>query len=205
MKFPRRLVSYHPIESGIQRSLLRRAACVKKPFEASYRTDRAVALTAIVVVNILRILAILVAASGLNATAAVHYVDLNSASPTPPYSDWSTAATNIQDAITAASSGDLIWVTNGVYQTGGKTLPGSFVTNRVFLDKPLTVASVNGPLVTALQGASGRSQARCAYVTNGALLAGFTLTNGTVSDQASAGPGGGVYCQSALARLEQNS
>jgi len=151
-------------------------------------------------VKILRILAILVAASGLNATAAVHYVDLNSASPTPPYSDWSTAATNIQDAITAASSGDLIWVTNGVYQTGGKTLPGSFVTNRVFLDKPLTVASVNGPLVTALQGASGRSQARCAYVTNGALLAGFTLTNGTVSDQAS-GPGGGVYCQSALARL----
>jgi hypothetical protein len=151
-------------------------------------------------ISLLLILALLIPAPEPNATAAVHYVDLSSANPTPPYADWSTAATNIQDAITAADAGDIIWVTNGVYQTGGKSLPGSFLTNRVALDKPLTVTSVNGPTVTLIQGARGRSQARCAYLTNGALLAGFTLTNGTASEQVTS-QGGGVYCQSATARL----
>ncbi len=37
-----------------------------------------------------------------SALAGVHYVDVNSTNATPPYTNWTTAATNIQDAVDAA-------------------------------------------------------------------------------------------------------
>ena len=41
-------------------------------------------------------------------TADTNYVDLYNPHPDPPYTNWSMAATNIQDAVAAATSGD--WV-----------------------------------------------------------------------------------------------
>lgn len=125
----------------------------------------------------------------LAAFAATHYVDANSANPTPPYGDWATAARTIQDAVDLAASGDCLIVTNGVYGAGGRAASG-LLTNRVVLDKAVTVRSVNGPAWTFIQGfqvpdqisqnTNGARSVRCAYVTNGAVLAGFTLTNGGV-------------------------
>lgn len=48
----------------------------------------------------------LFALPALNAAADTHYVDLNSPNPTPPFTNWPIAATNIQDAVDAADAGD---------------------------------------------------------------------------------------------------
>lgn len=133
--------------------------------------------------------------------AVTRYVDLNSPNPMPPYTDWSIAATNIQDAIDVAVAGEDVVVTNGVYATGGKTVSGS-MTNRVALDKPVTVSSVNGPSFTTITGfqllgtTNGVGAIRCAYLVDGATLKGFTLTGGATETAAINWGGGGVWCQS---------
>jgi len=140
------------------------------------------------------------------AFATERYVDANSASPTPPYTNWATAAVTIQDAIEASFAGDLISVTNGIYSSGGKAMSGT-LTNRAVLDKALTVQSVNGPGVTVIMGAGahpGSFGVRCAWVTNGAVLSGFTLRGGAT--RANSGPaaelyGGGVWGVSTAARV----
>jgi hypothetical protein len=131
--------------------------------------------------------------SALTVCAATHYVWQSSPGPAPPFLTWATAAMNIQDAVDAAVTGDEIVVTNGSYATGGQVDPsGSY--RCVVVDKPLTLQSVNGPQTTVIDGGSAVG---CVYLTNGATLFGFTLTNGVAGWEG----GGGVYCESTNAVL----
>jgi hypothetical protein len=114
------------------------------------------------------------------ATAAeTFYVNAANVAPAYPFTNWATAAVAIQDAIDAAADGDTVWVTNGIYAAGGRAVYNGF-TNRVALNKGITVQSVNGPGVTTIvgQGPAGSAAVRCAYVGANAVLSGFMLTNG---------------------------
>jgi parallel beta-helix repeat protein len=137
------------------------------------------------------------------ASASVFYVNVSNTIPASPFTNWPTAATNIQDAIDASNDGDLVLVTNGVYATGGRVVYGS-LTNRVVINKAVTVQSVNGPEITVIQGnpSVGDNAVRCVYMTNNAILIGFTLTNGATLSFSGAADllhlqtGGGVFCES---------
>jgi hypothetical protein len=124
------------------------------------------------------------------ATAATRYVDVNSANPTPPFTNWATAARVIQDAVDAAAAGDVVLVTNGVYATGGRTLEGYDSPSRVAVTKPLTLRSVDGPEVTVIDGwQTGGGYG--VYLADGAVLNGLTVTKATW----------GVVCDSTNAML----
>ncbi len=138
------------------------------------------------------------------AAAVVRYVDVSNTNASAPYTNWATAATNIQDAVDAAVAGDEIMVTNGIYATGGRAVYGT-MTNRVAVDKPLALRSVNGPQLTVIQGRqvpgtiTGDGAIRCVYLTNGASLSGFTLRNGgtrSSGDYDQEDAGGGLWCES---------
>jgi len=143
----------------------------------------------------------------LRAGGTTYYVNTANPTPTAPFTNWPTAATNIQDAIDASTNGDLVLVTNGVYQFGGTVMAGD-LTNRVALNKPVMVQSVNGPWVTIIQGLgvpNGSSAVRCAWLTNGASLIGFTLTGGATrssGDTFSLESGGGVWCSTTNAFVQ---
>ena len=92
--------------------------------------------------------AVLACALGLaagNARAAEWFVATNG-SDLAAGTNWATAKRTIQAGVDAAASNDTVWISNGVYATGGRTINGS---NRVAIVSPVTVQSVNGRLSKA--------------------------------------------------------
>ncbi|HEX4264700.1 MAG TPA: choice-of-anchor Q domain-containing protein [Verrucomicrobiae bacterium] len=120
------------------------------------------------------------------ARSATHFVNPSNSTPVSPYTDWSTAATNIQDAVNVASAGETVLVTNGMFNTGVQ-LASDGTQNRLTLTNSIIVTSVNGSTNTTIDGGN---VTRCVFLTNGARIDGFTLTHGT------AGFGGGAFCAS---------
>lgn len=117
--------------------------------------------------------------------------------------NWATAKATIQAAVDTAVPGDRIRVGAGIYATGGRAgfPPGSGLTNRVGVDKPLWVRSECGSGATVISGTgpNGFSAVRCVYLADGAVLEGFTLTNGhtwTEGSEIDEQSGGGVWAAS---------
>ncbi len=130
-----------------------------------------------------------------NLSADTHYVSLETKNPKMPFTTWATAATNIQQAVDAATIGDEVVVTNGVYATGAsETLDaGGFrVWVRLYVTRAISLRSVHGPQFTVIDGGL---RVQCVTVTDGVSLTGFTVTNGVGMH------GGGVSCNSTNAFL----
>ena len=102
------------------------------------------------------------------ASAATRYVDVSNATPAAPYTSWGSAATNIQTAIEAATSGDEILVAPGIYYLRGDTI---YIPS----DKTLTLRSTHSR--EAILDAEGLNQGMAIYGTN-SLVEGFTIRNG---------------------------
>jgi hypothetical protein len=140
-----------------------------------------------------------VAACFFRPAAGPRYVAEANPTAAFPYTNWFMAAATIQDAVDAAKPGETVWVSNGVYRTGGRPIHDA-VSNRVAITKAVTVQSVNGPSETVIQG-DMLQPGRCVYMTNGATLAGFVLSNSiawpppsTLSLTCVDGDGAGVWC-----------
>lgn len=131
----------------------------------------------------------------LHTPAATRYVSLTG-SHQLPYTNWTTAATTIQAAVSASLAGDFIWVTDGVYRVGAYQTPSGSLSNRVVITNAIVVQAVNGPGATSIEGAGplGNGAIRCVYMSAG-RLDGFTLTNGHTRGFGGAlnAAGGGLY------------
>ncbi len=129
--------------------------------------------------------------------ATYYYVATNSAA-NGPGTAWTNAFHTIQGAVNVAVGGDTVLVTNGVYNSGGAVTPGYSLTNRACITSAITLRSVNGPSNTFIVGAvdpvstNGPAAVRCVYLVFGAVVSGFTLTNGN-----SMASGSVIYDQSA--------
>ena len=112
--------------------------------------------------------------AALHLSASTVYVSLESKNPVAPYASWQTAANDIQHAVNFAKAGDTVLLTNGVYSP-------------ISVPISINVESVNGPLLTAIDGGGNQ---RCVRLASNAVLSGLTLSNGVSV------LGGGVLCDS---------
>jgi hypothetical protein len=113
--------------------------------------------------------------TGLAATN--YYVATNG--PGSAFTNWTTAASSIQDAIDKTINGDTVWVSNGTY----------YLTNQISITKVITVQGwTNNGIVTV----DGQSNCRCFYVNAynaTGTVDGFNVINGVTNGA----NGGGFY------------
>ncbi len=157
----------------------------------------------------MRMSAIMLVVVGMTVALAVpgwsdYYVATNGGH-VYPYTNWGMAARVIQEAADAAPAGATIWVADGRYDAGGHAAGGQELTSRVAVVRSVSLRSVNGPAATFIVGAASTNASRLGpdairgvYLTNGAMLVGFTVTNGHTQSSWTvplAATAGGVFCE----------
>ncbi|MEI6150659.1 MAG: hypothetical protein WCS01_16305 [bacterium] len=126
----------------------------------------------------------LVLSSAVGVRAADRYVAQNGQTPASPYAGWATAASNIQDAVNAASANDTVWVADGTYA------PPLLNAQVVSITKGLALRGSSGnPAGVTIDG-NGTNRGVYVNLTSPAcvLIEGFTITNCQF-----VGAGAGVY------------
>ena len=105
------------------------------------------------------------------AAVTTAYVATNG-THTSPFTNWVTAATNIQAAVNLGIEGSAVWVSNGTYISDTDVTVG----------RGMTVKSVNGAGKTVVGHRVGAPNSRVLTVKHPAVLVdGFTMINGLVS------------------------
>ncbi len=117
--------------------------------------------------------------AGFLAHSATWYVATNGVDNADPGrgESWDLPYATISNAIAMAADNDDILVSNGLYQ----------ITTTILIAKPLRLIGVDGPENTTLD--AGGITRVVAISANGALLAGFTLTNGYLNASGQYGAG----------------
>jgi len=98
-----------------------------------------------------------------------------------PYTNWTTAARDIQTAVNSAGDGDTIYVADGTYN----------IDEVIVVDKPVTIKGVNGAKWCTIRRTGGNCGIASLIATN-ALLEGFTIRAGNLTSLEHGGAGG-VY------------
>ncbi|MBN1670577.1 MAG: LamG domain-containing protein [Kiritimatiellae bacterium] len=113
----------------------------------------------------------------------IHYVMPGGANEMP-YADWATAASTVQAAVDMAMAGDIVLLTNGVYDTGGNA-GGGGQTNRVTMHRGVTIMGAGDRDATIIVGAPdgdtagcGPGAVRCVWMARDCALCNVTLSNG---------------------------
>jgi hypothetical protein len=109
-----------------------------------------------------------------------HYAAKNGQTPQSPYTNWTSAALNIQDAVNAATTNDTVWVGAGVY-TVPPNATNYIGTNVVFINRPLVLRSSNAVPGDVIIDGQGTNRGVAVYYpynsTNQIVLDGLTISN----------------------------
>lgn len=102
---------------------------------------------------------------------------------TPPFANWTQAATNIQAAVDAAEDGDTVYLADHTY----------FLKRAITVEKAITIKGSNGPDDCVVDG---RNEVRCFDIRNASLVD-LTIQHGFIRGGFLGDPqrryGGGVY------------
>lgn len=99
--------------------------------------------------------------------------------PTPPYSSWQTAATNIHDVMAVSADGSTLLIGPGIHPT----------TNLIALSTPRTVIGVDGADATTVRRVSTVAHTIFELNDPNVLLHGLRIENGSADDSNNSGGG----------------